>query len=214
MSTIVFNGNGATIADIAAIARKDATVEVGTEVYDRLARARVLLDQAAASGQQIYGLNTGLGANLRTAVTEDINAFQQQLVRGRGVGVGPSLSRDVTRAVMATRLSMLSVGGSGISPPVFDGLLALLNKRVHPVIPSIGSIGAGDLVLLSSIAQTLIGEGNAEYQGRVYPSGQALEMAGLEPSRLGPKDGLSLLNASAVSVGQGALVAARCDQPS
>ena len=153
-------------------------------------------------------LNTGLGANLKTAVTEDIDAFQQQLVRGRGVAVGPSLSRDVTRAVMAARLSMLSVGGSGISPAVFDDLLALLNKKVHPVIPSIGSIGAGDLVLLSSIAQTLIGEGNAEFQGQIYPSGQALEMACLEPSRLGPKDGLSLLNASAVSVGQGALVAA------
>ncbi len=208
MSTIVFNGKGVTIADVAAIARKDATVEVNADVYDRLAWARVLLDQAAASGQQIYGLNTGLGANLKTAVTEDIDAFQQQLVRGRGVAVGPSLSRDVTRAVMAARLSMFSVGGSGISPAVFDDLLALLNKQVHPVIPSIGSIGAGDLVLLSSIAQTLIGEGNAEFQGQIYPSGQVLAMAGLGPSRLGPKDGLSLLNASAVSVGQGALAAA------
>ena len=163
--------------------------------------------RAAASGQQIYGLNTGLGANLKTSVTEDISAFQQQLVRGRGMGVGPSLPRDETRAVMAARLSMLAVGGSGISPSVFNDLLALLNKHVHPVLPSIGSIGAGDLVLLSAIARSLIGEGNAEYQGQVYPSGQALEMSGLAPSALGPKDGLSLLNASAVSVGCGALVA-------
>lgn len=120
MSTVVFNGSGTTVADIAAIARNDAAVEIGPGVYDRLARARLILDQAAASAQQIYGLNTGLGANLKTSVTEDVCAFQQQLVRGRGMGVGPSLPRDGTRAVMAARLSMLSVGGSGISPPYFQ----------------------------------------------------------------------------------------------
>lgn len=207
MRPIIFNGTGVKIADIAVIARKDAQVEVDPNVYDRLTRARELLDRAAASGQKIYGLNTGLGANLKTSVTTDISVFQQQLVRGRSVGVGPSLPRDLTRAVLAARLSMLSVGGSGISPSVFDDLLALLNMKVHPVIPSVGSIGAGDLVLLASVAQTLIGEGRAEFQGQVYPSAQALEMAGLAPSRLGPKDGLSLLNASAVSVGQAALVA-------
>ncbi|CAN7358349.1 histidine ammonia-lyase [Phyllobacterium sp. LjRoot231] len=208
MSAIVLKGSDITVADIAAIARKDAQVEIAPDVYDRLEKARTILDRAAASGQQIYGLNTGLGANLKTSVTEDIGAFQQQLVRGRGMGVGPSLPRDVTRAIMAARLSMLAVGGSGISSPVFNDLLALLNKQIHPVVPSIGSIGAGDLVLLSAIAQTLIGEGAAEYQGKVYPSAQALKKASLAASQLGPKDGLSLLNASAVSVGHGALVAA------
>ncbi|MBB3149002.1 histidine ammonia-lyase [Phyllobacterium trifolii] len=207
MSRVVFSGATTTIADIAAIARENAAVEIEPDVYNRLEKARAILDRAAASGQQIYGLNTGLGANLKTSVTEDIGAFQQQLVRGRGMGVGPSLERDVTRAVIATRLSMLAVGGSGISPSVFNDLLALLNKQIHPVIPSIGSIGAGDLVLLAAMASTLMGEGAAEYQGKVYPSAQALKKAGLEPSALGPKDGLSLLNASAVSVGRGALVA-------
>jgi histidine ammonia-lyase len=207
MSTVVLKGTGTTVADVDEIARNDASVEVAPDVYDRLEKARAILDQTAASGQQIYGLNTGLGANLKTSVTEDISAFQQQLVRGRGMGIGSSLPRDVTRAVMAARLSMLAVGGSGISPSVFNDLLALLNKQIHPVVPSIGSIGAGDLVLLSAMAQTLIGEGAAEYQGKVYPSAQALKKADLAPSKLGPKDGLSLLNASAVSVGQGALVA-------
>ncbi|MBP0645225.1 aromatic amino acid lyase, partial [Mycobacterium tuberculosis] len=79
----------------------------------RLTRARAVLDAAAASGQHIYGLNTGLGANLRTTVADEAGQFQQQLVRGRGAGVGPVLPRDETRAVMAARLSMLAVGGSG-----------------------------------------------------------------------------------------------------
>lgn len=189
MSAIVLKGSDITVADIAAIARKDAQVEIAPDVYDRLEKARTILDRAAASGQQIYGLNTGLGANLKTSVTEDIGAFQQQLVRGRGMGVGPSLPRDVTRAIMAARLSMLAVGGSGISSPVFNDLLALLNKQIHPVVPSIGSIGAGDLVLLSAIAQTLIGEGAAEYQGKVYPSAQALKKPVLQRRSLAPKMG-------------------------
>ncbi len=206
MSAVVFTGTGTTVSDIAAIARKDAALEIGEGVHERLQQARAILDQAAASGQQIYGLNTGLGANLKTSVTDGIAEFQQQLVRGRGMGIGPTLPRDVTRAVMAARLSMLSVGGSGISPGVFDDLLALLNNHVHPVIASIGSIGAGDLVLIAAIARCLIGEGEAEFEGAVQPSAQALSKAGLAPTRLGPKDGLSLLNASAVSVGLGALL--------
>jgi histidine ammonia-lyase len=205
MNTLVLTGSGVTIADIAAIARKDVIAVVIPDVSARLTRARAVLDAAAASGQQIYGLNTGLGANLRTSVADEAGQFQPQLVRGRGAGVGPSLPRDVTRAVMAARLSMLAVGGSGISPEVFADLLALINHKVHPLVSSIGSIGAGDLVLLSAIAQTLIGEGEAEYDGVVLASAEALSKAGLRPSMLGPKDGLSLLNASAVSAGKGAL---------
>ncbi|MBA8876443.1 HAL/PAL/TAL family ammonia-lyase [Phyllobacterium myrsinacearum] len=205
MNVLVLTGSGVTIADIAAIARKDFTVTATPDVSARLTSARAVLDAAAASGQQIYGLNTGLGANLKTAVVDEAGQFQQQLVRGRGVGVGTSLLRDETRAVMAARLSMLAVGGSGISPEVFADLLALINHKVHPLVPSIGSIGAGDLVLLSAIAQTLIGEGQAEYDGAVLTSAEALSQAGLRPSLLGPKDGLSLLNASAVSAGKGAL---------
>lgn len=206
MTAVRLTGSDITIADIAAIARRDAAVEAGADVGPRLLRARQILEQVASSGQQIYGMNTGLGANLKTPVTSDFEAFQRQLVRGRGMGVGAALPRDVTRAVIAARLAMLAVGGSGISPFVFDALVALLNAGVHPVMPSIGSIGAGDLVLLSPLARCLIGEGSAEYAGVVYPAAEALERAGLAPVTLAPKDGISLLNASAVSAGQGALV--------
>ncbi|GAA3080398.1 histidine ammonia-lyase [Rhizobium viscosum] len=206
MTGILLTGSGITIADIEAIARRDATVDVSDAVRDQLIAARRILEGAAASGQQIYGMNTGLGANLKTAVTGDFEAFQLQLIRGRGMAVGEALPRDATRAVIAARLSMLAVGGSGISLPVFEALLAMLNAGVHPVMPSIGSIGAGDLVLLSAMARALIGEGKAEYRGIVYPAIEALELADLAPANLQPKDGISLLNASAVSAGRGALV--------
>jgi histidine ammonia-lyase len=206
MTTIRLAGSGVSIADIAAIARQHAQVSADERVIARLVEARLVLESVAASGQPIYGMNTGLGANLKTAVTEDFAAFQLQLIRGRGMAVGEPLSRDVTRAVVATRLAMLAVGGSGISPGVFEALLALLNAGVHPVMRSVGSIGAGDLVLLSAMARGLVGEGEAEYQGDILPASEALGRAGLEPVTLQPKDGIALLNASAVSVGEGALV--------
>ncbi len=206
MTEILLTGSGVTISDIVTIARRDAAVEASDAVRERLIAARRILEGAAAAGQQIYGMNTGLGANLKTAVTGDFEAFQLQLIRGRGMAVGEALPRDATRAVIAARLSMLAVGGSGISLPVFEALLAMLNAGVHPVMPSLGSIGAGDLVLLSAMARALVGEGKAEYRGIIYSANEALELAGLVPASLQPKDGISILNASAVSVGQGALV--------
>jgi histidine ammonia-lyase len=206
MTTIRLAGLGVSIADIAAIARQHVQVSADERVIARLVDARLVLESVAASGQPIYGMNTGLGANLKTGVTEDFAAFQLQLIRGRGVAVGKPLSRDVTRAVVATRLAMLAVGGSGISPGVFEALLALLNAGVHPVMRSVGSIGAGDLVLLSALACALVGEGEAEYRGDIVAASEALGRAGLTPATLQPKDGIALLNASAVSVGEGALV--------
>ncbi|WJH38741.1 histidine ammonia-lyase (plasmid) [Aliirhizobium terrae] len=206
MTTIRLAGSGVSIADIATIARNQVQVAADEHVLARLVEARLVLESVAASGQPIYGMNTGLGANLKTAVTDEFAAFQLQLIQGRGMAVGEPLSRDVTRAVIAARLAMLAVGGSGISPGVFEALLALLNAGVHPVMRSIGSIGAGDLVLLSAMARVLVGEGEAEYHGEVLPASEALARAGLKPSILQPKDGIALLNASAVSAGEGALV--------
>ncbi|WP_337269499.1 HAL/PAL/TAL family ammonia-lyase [Oryzifoliimicrobium ureilyticus] len=206
MTRVLLTGSGTTLADIVAIARRNASVDITRSVSDRLIKARRILEDAAEGGQQIYGMNTGLGANLKTSVTSDFDLFQLQLIRGRGVAVGEPLSRDVTRSVIAARLSMLAVGGSGISLPTFQALVALLNAGVHPIMPSVGSVGAGDLVLLSAMARALVGEGEAEYRGTIHPAGEALRLAGLAPARLQPKDGISLLNASAVSCGFGALV--------
>jgi histidine ammonia-lyase len=206
MTTIELKGEGIRIADIATVARQDAMLVADSGISGRLTQARKILEAAAGSGQQIYGMNTGLGANLKTAVEGDHQAFQRQLVRGRGVAMGEPLPRDVTRAVIASRLAMLAVGGSGISPETFAALLAMLNAGIHPLMPSIGSIGAGDLVMLSAMARCLIGEGRAEYRGEILDAAEALRLAGLEPAVLRPKDGISLINASAVSAGLGALV--------
>ncbi|MDG4886613.1 histidine ammonia-lyase [Mesorhizobium sp. WSM4887] len=205
MTPLVLTGAGVSIEDVAAVARSAGKVEITPAVIEKLGKVRQVLDDAAAGGQQIYGLNTGLGANLGTTVEGDAGAFQRQLLDGRGAAVGNPLPAQLVRAAMFARIAMLSAGGSGLSPHVLTALVDLLNAGIHPVMPSLGSIGAGDLVLMTAIAHTLIGEGDADYQGRRMPSAKALMMARLAPVSLAPKDGLSLINASAVSTGAGAL---------
>ncbi len=208
MSALVLTGGGVSVEDVAAVARAGRRVEVAPEVIERLDKARKVLDQAAASGQKIYGLNTGLGANLGSSVEGDASAFQRQLLEGRSGAVGEPLPQEAVRATMLARAAMLAAGGSGISPAVFTALVDALNAGVHPVMPQMGSIGAGDLVLMTALARLLTGDGEADYQGRRMPVAKALMMARLTPISLAPKDGLSLINASAVSVGSGALALA------
>ncbi|ESX11748.1 histidine ammonia-lyase [Mesorhizobium sp. M0179] len=208
MSALVLTGAGVSVEDVAAVARGGRKVEVEPTVIERLDKARKVLDQVAASGQQIYGLNTGLGANLGTSVEGDASAFQRQLLEGRSGAVGEPLPQEAVRATMLARAAMLAVGGSGISPVAFTALVDALNAGVHPVMPQLGSIGAGDLVLMAALARLLTGDGEADYQGRRMPAAKALMMARLAPISLAPKDGLSLINASAVSTGSGALALA------
>jgi histidine ammonia-lyase len=208
MNALVLTGAGIRVEDVAAVAHAERAVEIAPAALERLREARRVLDRSAASGQAIYGLNTGLGANLGTSVTGDAEAFQRQLLEGRSGAVGDALPADIVRAAMFARAAMLAVGGSGISPEIPSALVAALNAGVHPVMPSLGSIGAGDLVLMAALGCFLIGEGDAEFCGARLPASEALARAGLTPVRLAPKDGLSLINASAVSAGHGALVVA------
>ncbi len=207
MSPITITGKGIGIEQVAAVARRRARIRIAPQTLETVRSARKVLDRVAASGQKIYGLNTGLGANLRTPVAGDHSLFQQQLLAGRSGAVGDPLPVEIVRAVMFARLAMLCAGGSGISEPVLTALAAALNAGVHPVMPSLGSIGAGDLVLMTALARLLIGEGEAEFEGHYLPAAEALAAAGLKPAELAPKDGLSLINAAAVSAGHGALVA-------
>ncbi|MFI0842829.1 histidine ammonia-lyase [Mesorhizobium sp. IMUNJ 23232] len=208
MKTVEIGGGSATVEDVVAVARDGAVVGTTPAVAERIRKAREVLNRVAAGGQRIYGLNTGLGANLGTSVEGDASEFQRQLLHGRSGAVGEPLPVETVRATMFARASMLSRGGSGISPEVFEALVAALNAGIHPLMPSIGSIGAGDLVLMTALARCLIGEGEADYRGERLPAGEALADAGLSPVNLAPKDGLSLINASAISAGAGALAVA------
>ena len=114
------------------------------EARARVAAARAVVERAAAGERPIYGLNTGLGGNLKYRLApEEITAFQTQFVVGRAIGVGEPLPRATVRAAMLARANAMALGGAGVSPAVLDLLIALLNRDVTPVVPRWGSIGAG-----------------------------------------------------------------------
>ena len=121
--------------------------------------------------------------------------------------IGEPLPTPVVRAAMAVRLNGIARGGAGASLPVAQALAALLNAGVTPVVARTGSVGASDLMHMAAIAQVLIGTGHAEVGGEILPGAEALARAGLEPVVLEPKDGLALISANGVSIGQAAIVA-------
>lgn len=188
------------------VARNRARVEIAPEAAKRMRAAHEVLAAAAARGEPIYGVTTGLGSRVvETVEGADGGEYSLRTLRGRATAVGEPLPEEVVRAAMVVRLNGLCAGGAGTSPAVADGLAAMLNAGIHAVIPSSGSIGASDLCLLAHLGLALIGEGEAYLGGERLPAGRALERAGLAPIPLEAKDGLAICSSSAVSSGTAAL---------
>ena len=195
-----------SLADLCAVAR-GAHLQLGPAARARIADARAVVDEAVDGPDLIYGLNTGLGHMRDVRVDRGtLGLYQEVIVRSHVGAIGRPLPTDVVRAAIAVRINGFARGGSGISPAVADGLVAMLEAGIHPVIGETGSVGAADLMHMAAIAQVLIGAGRAELRGEILDGAEALRRAGLAPVRLGPKDGLALISANGVSIGRGALV--------
>ncbi|KAB2958734.1 MAG: histidine ammonia-lyase [Thermoanaerobaculia bacterium] len=162
----------------------------------RVRAAREVIERAAASGEAIYGVNTGFGnlAGVRIEAA-DLATLQERLVLSHAAGVGEPLDAAAVRGMLLLRANTLARGCSGVRDVVIDRLLDLLAAGVHPRVPARGSVGAsGDLAPLAHLALTLIGRGEAESGGRILPAREALAGAGLEPIVLAPREGLGLIN--------------------
>ncbi len=158
--------------------------------------SRTVVDTFARGDQPVYGINTGFGNFAEVRIPSDSLAeLQVNLLRSHAAGVGDPLPVPVVRATMALRANVLAKGFSGISLETLERLIDLLNRGVHPVVPSRGSVGAsGDLAPLAHLALVLIGEGEAWHDDRREPGAAALSRAGLAPLTLAPKEGLALIN--------------------
>src|SRR6185437_16034084 len=182
-------------------------VTLAAAALPALRRSRAVVERAAAQDEPAYGINTGLGrlSDVRIAPAK-IRELQVNLVRSHACGVGAPLPTAVVRAMLLLRANSLAKGFSGVRPRVIEALCALLNRGVHPRVPGQGSVGAsGDLAPLAHLSLVLIGEGEAEYEGRVMAGGAALRAAGLKPLVLEAKEGLSLLNGTQAMLACGIL---------
>jgi len=194
--SIELTGNDLTFDQLHEVALQNAAVSLSRVAAERMNASRAVVDRLVASGKTAYGINTGFGklASVRIS-TEQVRQLQVNLVRSHCCGVGEPLSKPETRAVMLLRANALAKGLSGVKPATVEALCAMLNAGVHPVIPSQGSVGAsGDLAPLAHLAQVVIGEGHAEFQGAVLAGGEALKCAQISAVQLDAKEGLSLLN--------------------
>src|SRR3989440_1700327 len=193
---IALTGNDLTFEQLYAVALHGEKVSLAPEAIARMQASRAVVDKLVASGETAYGINTGFGKLASVRISpEQVRQLQVNLVRSHASGVGAPLSESETRAMMLLRANALAKGLSGIRPLVVETLCAMLNARVHPVIPSQGSVGAsGDLAPLAHLAQVVIGEGRAAFQGQIVDGAEAMRRAGIKPVALEAKEGLSLLN--------------------
>jgi histidine ammonia-lyase len=194
--SVALSGNDLTFQQLYDVALRGETVSLASAAVERMNASRAVVERVLASGGTAYGINTGFGklASVRIS-TEQVRQLQVNLVRSHASGVGAPLSEAETRAMMLLRANALAKGLSGIRPRVVETLCQMLNAKVHPVIPSQGSVGAsGDLAPLAHLAHVVIGEGRASFRGEILPGGEAMKRAGIIPVALEAKEGLSLLN--------------------
>src|SRR6202451_3298823 len=168
MRPIALDGESLTLANLYRIVFDNAEVELPAAARARMNASRAVIDNLIKTRTTAYGVNTGFGKMGSTPISpEKILRLQLNLVRSHACGVGSPLSEHATRAMLALRANAIAKGFSGVRPIVAETLCAMLDKGVHAVIPSQGSVGAsGDLAPLAHLAQVAIGEGEAVLPGR------------------------------------------------
>ncbi len=203
-------GNNLHIDDVVAVARGEQ-VTLDPAALPAIERSRAAVERLVAEGTIAYGITTGFGRFKDKLIPpKQVKQLQLNLVRSHAAGVGLELDDETVRAMLLVRANTLALGYSGVRPVVVQTLLEMLNRGVHPCIPCQGSLGAsGDLAPLAHLTLTLIGEGEARLNGERLPSAEALARTGIEPVELQAKEGLALVNGTALMVGLGALLVRR-----
>lgn len=204
------DGKSLTIDQIYEISNAkvgDVFLELTEDSLKLMQKSRDYVDQIVEAGEPVYGINTGFGAlSSKHIPKEDLSTLQYNLIRSHCTGVGNPFPRLTTRAIMILRANCLASGFSGVSLECVQLLLDFINFGISPVVPEKGSVGAsGDLAPLSHIALALIGEGEVEFQDKIIKSDFAIDYINKSPAKLYAKDGLALINGTAVMAALGSL---------
>ncbi|MEM7733875.1 MAG: histidine ammonia-lyase [Pseudomonadota bacterium] len=199
--TITLIPGAATLDLLYALWRHGRPAALTPDAAANIEAAAAVVARSAAGEAPVYGVNTGFGklASVKIA-PEDTATLQRNLILSHCCGVGEALDEPTARLMMALKLLSLGRGASGVAMSTVRLMEDMLAKGVTPVVPSQGSVGAsGDLAPLAHMAATMLGEGEATFEGEPMPSSEALAKAGLTPIALGPKEGLALINGTQFS---------------
>ena len=228
--TIELDGSSLTRAQVVEIACRGRDVSLSPKALQRVQRAADFLAEKVSCGEPVYGVTTGFGSNadklLGAHRVRDelpggnpehhegslLEELQHNLLITHAVCVGEPLAADVVRAILAIRINTLLRGHSGIRVATLEAMTALLNRKVIPVIPAKGSVGAsGDLAPLSHLAIVLLGAGEAFVEGERVSGAEALRRIGLAPIRLSFKEGLALNNGTTQMLATAVLALSRME---
>jgi histidine ammonia-lyase len=176
------------------IRRAAQSLDLTPEAWNQVQASAEAVRQVLASGQVVYGLNTGFGKLASTRISDHAQ-LQVNLLRSHAVGLGQPMRAPVVRLMLLLKAASLGRGASGVSPRIIRTLLDFLAHDLLPEVPCKGSVGAsGDLAPLAHLCLPLLGEGMVTLRGQRMPAAAALQACGLEPLVLGPKEGLALIN--------------------
>jgi histidine ammonia-lyase len=207
MKALHLNGTDLTLDDLRLVVYERQPVLLESDARILVDRTRALVDDLVASDRVAYAITTGVGQLSDVRIPhEQVRELQLNLIRSHCVGVGDPLPETVVRAMTLLRANSLAKGHSGVRAAVIDQLCEMLNRGVHPVIPSQGSVGAsGDLAPLAHLAAGLIGEGESYYEGKRMSSAEALKRAGIKPLVPEAKEAISLINGTQAMLAIGSL---------
>lgn len=202
MESLVLTGEPLSLEDAYSVIYGNRQVEIAPRAAERVRQARQVLFDMAAEGKPVYGLNRGVGWNKDKEFDEDFFAqYNRNLLNSHCLGVPPYHPDDQVRAILLLRLQKVLTGHTGLSLELLDHYRDFLNYGIYPRIPMRSSIGEGDITTLSHVGLAFIGEEDVTYQGKIMNSKEAMEMVGMKPAKLGPKDGLSIVSNNAQGEG-------------
>ncbi|MEL6823409.1 MAG: aromatic amino acid ammonia-lyase, partial [Calditrichota bacterium] len=193
------------------LVRGKRSIGLSEDTRDRIQTSREAVDTIVTRKDVVYGINTGFGPLCTTIISEsETRKLQENLLRSHSVGVGDNIPTDISRLMLVLKLQSLAKGYSGIALTTIERIIWHLEKDVVPVVPSQGSVGAsGDLAPLAHLFLPLIGLGLVEHKGQIRDAGGVLREYGIPPLKLGPKEGLALINGTQFIAAYGVMVLER-----
>ena len=196
------DGNSLSLEGIHAELKAPTKLSLTTDSRQLVGKSRAVVDHILATGNTVYGVNTGFGklANQRIS-SKNLRQLQVNLLRSHAAGTGGYLPRKTVRLILLLKINSLLRGYSGVRLEIIEALLNLYNRNLTPAIRERGSVGAsGDLAPLADLALPLIGEGQFLMEdGSTKPAAEILQQHNLKTVELREKEGLSLINGTQVS---------------
>lgn len=207
MENVYIDGGNLKLSEILSVSKGESIVKLTEAAKTEINKSRKIVDSIVEDNRVVYGVTTGFGKFSDVHISnEDCKTLQKNLILSHACGCGNPFPTDVVRTIMLLRANALAKGYSGIRLKTLETLIDMLNKGVHPVIPEKGSLGAsGDLAPLAHMVLPMIGEGEAEYKGKVMNGKEAMEKAGIPIIELTAKEGLALINGTQVMTAAGSL---------